>query len=248
MKLALLIPDTHRPYHDKKAYSLMMAVAVDLQPDEVVILGDYADFYNVSSHQKDPRILQHLIGEVEDVKAGLDEIDKILPRAKKVYIEGNHENRLERFLVSNAPALFGITSTMHLLDLNRRFNWTFIPYGPKQNYKVLKSKLSAKHTPIANNAQLTARKAMCSVAYGHIHRIEQAYAVGMDGTQHVAFSCGWLGDVSQDIVYGYVKNHHEWQLGFALVWVDEDSGYFYHQIVQIMDDYTCVVNGKRYQI
>jgi hypothetical protein len=69
----------------------------------------------------------------------------------------------------------------------------------------------------------------------------------MDGTQHVAFSVGWLGDKSLDKIFGYVKTHHDWQLGFGLVTVDMVSGYFYHDIVPILDNYTCVVNGKIYR-
>lgn len=131
MKLALVIPDTHRPYHDKKAYNLMMAVAADLKPQEIVILGDYADFYCVSSHSKDPRVLSILTDEVQDVLDGLDELDKAFPGANKVFIEGNHEYRLERYLTDKAPALFGVTDTEHLLKLNQRPNWKFRPYGPK---------------------------------------------------------------------------------------------------------------------
>lgn len=246
MKSALFIPDCHIPYHNRKAYRLMLLVGRDLMPDEIVILGDFSDFYSVSGHLKDPRILQHLIAEVEEVNRRLDEIDLLFPNSKKIFIEGNHENRLERYLVNNAPALFGITSVEYLFKFNQRHNWKFIPYGPKQRYNVLGSKLVAKHTPIGSSAAVTARKAMCSVVYGHIHRIEQSYAVGISGEQHVAFSCGWLGDVEQDLVFGYVKNHHEWQLGFGIAHVDEKTGYFYHQIIPILDNYTCVYNGKSY--
>lgn len=186
--------------------------------------------------------------EVQDVKKGLDELDRLFPKAQKVFIEGNHEFRLERYLMDKAPALFGVTSTEHLLDINRRPRWKFVPYGPNQCHKVLGSKLNVRHEPIARTAELTARKAMASITYGHIHRIQSSYAVGMDGTQHVAFSCGWLGDKKQDKVFSYVKSHHDWQLGFGLVWVDDRNGYFYHQVVQIMDDYSCVVNGKKFHI
>lgn len=247
MKLALLIPDTHRPFHDKKAYALMMNVAASLSVDEVVILGDYGDFYNVSSHKKDPRIFQLLTEEVESVLDGLDEIDKTFTGAKKIFIEGNHEYRLERYLVDNAPALFGITDTEHLLKLHSRPGWTFKPYSPHQAHRVLGSHLTARHEPPGSNAKLAATKALCSVTYGHIHRIEESHIVGLDGRNYVAFSCGWLGDKHKDRVFGYVKGHWQWQLGFGLVWVDPATRYFYHQKIHIMDNHTCVVNGKKYK-
>lgn len=247
MKKALLIPDTHRPFHDRKAYNLMLKVAQDVKPDEIVILGDYADFYSVSSHAKDPRIPQMLIDEVNDVLDGLAEIDKIWPDAKKIFIEGNHEYRLERYLCERAPALFGVTSTEHLLQLAGRINWRFVPYGPNQKHKILNSFLSARHEPLGTTAKATASKALCSVVYGHIHRIEESHIVGLDELNHVSFSVGWLGDKTKDQVFSYVKGHWQWQLGFGLVYVDPASRYFYHQKVHILDNYTCVVNGKLYK-
>jgi hypothetical protein len=72
----------------------------------------------------------------------------------------------------------------------------------------------------------------------------------MDGTNHVAFSVGWLGDKNQDLIFNYVKNHHQWQLGFGLVYVNEKTRYFYHQKIHILEQgnkYSCVVNGKLYE-
>jgi predicted phosphodiesterase len=248
MKLALLIPDTHRPYHDKKAYKLMIHAVSQLKIDEIVVLGDYADFYAVSSHGRDPRVAQMLVEEIDDVNAGLDELDALFPAAKKIFIEGNHEYRLERYLMNQAPGLFGVTDTRSILKLNSRPNWGFVSYGPNQAYKVLGSKLYARHEPLGRTSEMTARKAMCSVTFGHIHRIQLNSAVAMDGSQHTAFCCGWLGDKKQNMIFDYVKTHHDWQLGFSLVYVDENTGQFYPVIVPISDNYTCVVNGRGYKI
>lgn len=247
LKCALIIPDTHRPFHDKRAYNLMLEVATSQKIDEVVILGDYADFYSVSSHAKDPRVFHMLEDELVDVLAGLNEIDVLFKNAKKVFLFGNHEFRFERYLVDKAPALFGVTSLEHLFEINRRPNWLTVPYGPNQKYSVLGSKLTARHEPLAPTAKGTASRALCSLVYGHIHRIEESHLVGLDGTNHVCFSVGWLGDKRQDQVFSYVKNYHQWQLGFGLVYVDSSTGYFYHQKIHILDNYTCVVNGKKYK-
>ncbi len=247
LKKALIIPDCHIPSEDKKAYSLMLKVAKALKVDEIVILGDFADFYAVNSHGTHPQVIPMIIDEVEAVKKRLDQLDEMFPKAKKIYIEGNHEFRLERFLLQKAPALFGVTSTEHLLDINRRKNWKFIRYAPNQSHKVLGSKLKARHEPLASSAKATAAKALTSLVYGHIHRIEESHIVGLDGTNHVCFSVGWLGDKSYDKIFGYVKTHHQWQLGFGLVYSDKKTNYFYHEKVHILDNYTCVVNGKLYK-
>lgn len=225
----------------------MLEVAKDVGVKFIYILGDFADFYAVSSHPRDPSVLSILVEEVEDVKKALDELDANFKCAKKIFIEGNHEYRLERYLNEKAPALFGVTSTQYLLEINKRPNWTFVPYGPNQQIKVAGSFLTARHEPLASTAKGTAVKALTSLVYGHIHRIEESHIVGLDGTNHVCFSVGWLGDKRMDKIYGYVKTHHQWQLGFGLVYVCPKTKMFYHHKVHILDKYTCVVNGKIYR-
>lgn len=254
LRIVLLIPDTHRPYHDRKAYGLMIRAYQDLVKKywdiaefEIVILGDYGDFYAASGHDKHPSVQQNLVIEVEDVIAGLDELDTLFPHAKKVYIEGNHEYRLERYLAKNAPALFGVTSTEHILKMNQRANWSFINYSPSQSYNVGGSVLRARHEPLGTSAKATATKAICSLVYGHIHRLEESHIVGLDGTNHVCFSVGWLGDKRNDKIFNYVKGHHQWQMGFGVVFVDTSTNYFYHEKVHILDNYTCKVAGKIYK-
>jgi predicted phosphodiesterase len=51
----LIVPDVHRPYHDRKAWRLMLRAAKEFQPDWIWILGDFADCLAVSRHSKDPR-------------------------------------------------------------------------------------------------------------------------------------------------------------------------------------------------
>src|SRR5690606_24766656 len=63
--------------------------------------------------------------ELDVVDALLDQLDE-LGAVDKLYIEGNHEDRLRRYLMKN-PALHGVVSTERLLHLRER-GWQFIPY------------------------------------------------------------------------------------------------------------------------
>lgn len=250
MKRALIIPDCHFPYVDRKAYDLMLTVASSIDIHEVVLLGDYADFYSVSSHSKDPTLVSMLEKEVLSVNDALTELDDLFPDARKVFIEGNHCYRLARYLQNQAPALFGLIDCPTLFGLNERPNWIWVPYGPSQKYQVLGSKLYARHEPLSMaSPQATAKKALCSLVYGHKHTREFAHIVGMDGSDHIVYSPGYLGGhrVFPNI-YGYVKTHHQWQLGFDIVTVNPETGYFYPNPIQILDDYTCVAFGELYSI
>lgn len=229
----------------------MLNVARDQDIHTIVIKGDFADFYSVSRYSKDPRIAAHLISEVDAVNARLDELDRLFPRAKKIYIEGNHENRLEKYIMEKCPALFGITEIKRMFKLAERPFWQFIPYGSSQSYQLLGSKLNIRHVPGASSAKAAATKAIANISYGHIHRSELSYVTSMDGSQYVAYCAGWMGDKRNNLVFDFVPSHHQWNLGFSLVWVDEDTKDFYVQIVPIVGhdkDVSCVVNGKLYKL
>jgi len=246
IKTALIIPDCHIPYEDKRAYQLMLDVAMDLSPDEIVILGDYADFYAVNSHGKSPTLTLSLQEEVTAVVERLIELNKLFPKSKKVFIQGNHEYRLERYIAKNCPDLYGVTDTKSILELNI-LGYNYVPYGPTQKYHVLGSKLIARHEPLAGGkhvAQNTVEKAMASVIFGHTHRIQEAQIVTMGGDNYRGISSGWLGDSKHEVMQ-YVRSHHQWALGFSIVRV-LNSGTWFNQLVHIID-YKCMVDGFIYE-
>lgn len=213
---------------------------------EIVLYGDYADFYSVMTHDKSPDLDRLLVQEVEAVNKRLDELDKLFPKANKVYLEGNHEDRLERYLCNQAPALFGITDIRFLFKLNQRPRWKLIPYGPNQQYKVLGSKLLAKHEPPPGSVYNSAKEAGSSIVFGHVHRKIESFHVNLKGKEYGGYCPGWLGDKKKK-TFDYVKKHHQWQLGFDLIWVDKKTKLYYRQNVHILENYTCVVDGKLFK-
>lgn len=251
LRLALCIEDTHVPYEHKKAYRLMLLVGRDLEINEIIIKGDFADFYGVSRFNKDPRVAAHLMAEVDAVNEKLDELDLLFPRAKKVYIEGNHEHRLESYIIDKCPALFGITEIRTLFKLDRRHGWNLVPYGSNQSYQILGSDLRVRHEPGASSAKAAASRAISNITYGHIHRAELSYVTSIDGKQYVAYCAGWMGDKRNDLIFDYVSGHHQWNLGFSLVYMNDETKEFYVQIVPIIGhdkEVSCVVNGKLYKL
>jgi len=256
LKKAIIWPDTHILDEDSKALDILYKICSDAGPfDEVILLGDFADFFTISSHSKIfsnrdyPLSIQRkhfLVREIECVNARLDEIDEFFQNATKVYIAGNHEYRLERYISDKAPEVFGLLDCPSLLGLRERPHWKWIPYCPEQSYSVLGSKLLARHEPVGPNARLTAQRTSANVVFGHTHRIEEAQIVGLDGKNYTAFSFGWLGNKKASSM-NYVKSHWQWALGFGLVYVDPKTKFFYHIPIKILDNYTAFFNGKIYK-
>jgi predicted phosphodiesterase len=247
VKKALIIPDCHIPYEDKRAYELMLAVAQDIDPDEIVILGDFADFYAINSHGKSADKGGDLLqDEVFEVILRLKELNRLFPKAKKVYIEGNHEYRLSRYVDARCPDLYGVVGIQSILEL-KQLGYEYIPYGPNQKYPILGSKLMARHEPLAGGkhvAQNTVEKAMHSVIFGHTHRIQEAQVVTMQGDNYRGISSGWLGDSSSPI-FGYVKGHHQWAHAFSVLNVLGDGTWF-NSLVHIIN-YKCHYDGHIYE-
>lgn len=247
VKKALIIPDCHIPYEDKRAYDLMLKVAKDIDPDEIVVLGDYADFYAINAHGKDAAIKTGVLqDEVHEVVMRLKQLKLLFPNAKRVFIEGNHEYRLARYINARCPDLYGVFDTKSVLELGI-LGYEFVPYGPNQKYRVLGSKLIARHEPLAGGkhvAQNTVEKAMHSVIFGHTHRIQEAQVVTIDGQNYRGISSGWLGDVKHPI-FGYVKGHHQWAHAFSVVNVLDD-GTWLNSLVHIIN-YKCYYDGYIYE-
>lgn len=239
----LIIPDCHIPMHDKRAYDMMIGIAQQEKIKNVCILGDYGDFYATSSHDKDPKQERFLKTEVKEVNRCLRELENICT-GKKIFLQGNHEFRLERYIQNKAPELFGLVDTPTILELNK---WEYHPYKPTQLAQIGNSKLYARHTPLSGGvlpAHGTVIKSGCSVVFGHIHRDQHSHVVMANGDAHIGISVGWLGDKNND-VFDYVMGHHQWTLGFGIVTI-EPNGNFHIEAPRIIN-YKCMANGTLYE-
>lgn len=239
----LVVPDTHIPYHDKRAFNLMVSAAKDLQPKHMFIIGDFMDFYTVSDHSKNP---ERSLKLTEELKAGEEELDKLdtIGAKNKTYIGGNHCDRLTRYLQNKAPELFDIVNIPDLLHL-KRHGWEYVPY--KRDTKL--GKMTLTHD-VGVAGRYSVYKCLDtyqhSVITGHSHRL--AYIVEGNATGEFKLSAqfGWLGDANKIDYMQHAKVLKDWALGFGVGHLDPKSGYVYMVPVPIIN-YTCVVNGKLYK-
>ena len=235
----LFIPDVHRPYHDKAAWALMLRAAKVFQPDKIVILGDFADFYSVSSFDKHPKRVSDLKTEAEDANVGLDELDALGARYK-VFIKGNHEDRLERYLCKSAPALFGCVSVDDLFHLAER-GWHVVDY--KRSTRLGKLRLTHDTGTAGMNAHrqsVDAFQGPCVI--GHTHRMEMSFKGCADGSPTVGAMFGWLGDFDSIDYMQAVKARRDWVHGFGIGFQESTTGIVHLQPVPIIKG-TCVVAG-----
>jgi predicted phosphodiesterase len=235
MRRILFIPDVHRPYHCETAWQLMLKAARRFKPNMVVVLGDFADFYQVSVHDKDPSRRESFEDELNDV----NELEAATPIAERFFVAGNHEHRLGRYLQTNAPPLYSMLSVPKLFRLKER-GWHYTPY--QRSLKI--GKLHVTHDEGNAGAQAH-EKARASfegnVTIGHTHRMAIGYRGNAKGRSHVGAMFGWLGDIEQ-IDYTHRVKAQQWQLGFGIGYL-RTNGIVHLHAIPIVEG-ACEVEGK----
>lgn len=102
MVKVMVTSDYHIPFMDKKAYKSMIDYTRKYKPEVFVINGDFLDMYSISTFDKNPERKGSVSKEIKEGRKILSEIRETVGKDCKIYfLEGNHENRLQRYLWRN---------------------------------------------------------------------------------------------------------------------------------------------------
>jgi predicted phosphodiesterase len=192
MTSVLVIGDAHvDDIQDLSRFKALGNMILDRQPEYIISIGDYMSMDCLSEWDRNKRALMENRRYSLEIEAGnqsldmmLDPIKKFNKKSKKkaytpslVYIKGNHENRLDRYLESD-PTFLGTVSLEKDLYLYHR-GFEVIDY--KEVYTL--EGVSFTHIPIASNgkaisnptvAQKALRLFSGSVVFGHTHTLDHA--------------------------------------------------------------------------
>lgn len=239
----LFVPDCHFPAHDASAWRLMLQVAQDFKPHEVVILGDFFDCYSVSRYDKHPKKMYlDLQEELETGVVAIKRLLELLKPQKLWFLEGNHEKRVSDYLKNNAPLIMGAADKpRQLFGLPEKAYYVSYGMGGWVNFDGLYAMhgyVAGKNTP-AKSLDRYGR----SVIYGHTHQLGESHKQILDGPTIRAFNCGWLGDMEK-AADDYVDDIASWTHGFA-TGLFPKSGKWSVQLHSIFD-HQVTVNNKTY--
>ena len=215
----LLLSDIHFPYHDVKALETALKYGKKEGIDAIFINGDMIDFYQLSFHEKDPRVTD-IAEELEMARNFFALLQKEFPKVLVYYIPGNHEYRMERYLRVKAPELLDMQEfKIDALLRVREYGVHYIEHGTKCYF----GKLLVEHgdkmrgvggvNPARSYFKLK-RHAIC----GHFHRTSESTEKVYDGDVVVTYSTGCLCELEPR--YMEVNNHNH---GFALVDMDGEN-------------------------
>lgn len=180
------------PIHDEKAISVALQLIEDINPNQVVMVGDNLDFAEFGKYLTAAPFKQLVQSAIDRATMLCAQIRSAAPNAKISWIAGNHEARMARYIQTNAEAAFGITKGKLSSELRDKWPVLSVPYlcrmdeygvdyisGYPESYVALNENLMVIHGhKVTSNGSTTTKylnDAHVSVIYGHIHRTEYAY-------------------------------------------------------------------------
>ena len=108
METFVVLADEQIPFQDEDAVSAVENYVKDTKPDVVMELGDLWDFPYLST-----KFLRKNVstGQIfQDLMRGKTHLEKLREHCGElIVVEGNHENRLYRYILEKAEALEGLT-------------------------------------------------------------------------------------------------------------------------------------------
>ncbi len=204
--LILVLSDVHFPYEDALAMGLARQIAEETNPDLVILNGDIWDQYCVSPWPVRPSRRVNFTEEIKQVRSRLARLLSWFPDRPIVYIEGNHELRIQRYLWRKAQELADLEelTVPRLLQLPDRV--IYLPhaedYLPIDQYtapQVLLGKLYVMHGDtlkgppytinVARNVWLKLQK---PTLVGHWHVCQVWTQASYDGTLSGAWAAPCL--------------------------------------------------------
>lgn len=229
MRTYAVLNDIQIPFHDQPVLDAVLGFVKKLRPDGVVLNGDIVDCYELSVYDKDPLTQASLREEVDQARALVGRLRMLSP--KVIWIGGNHEDRLRRYIWKRAPELGvlpGITFPKLFGLSDYGVEWR--DYGES----IMLGKLMVTHGSMVRSHSAYSAKAHfdrhgTSVMIGHTHRMGQFYRTNRNGV-HAAYENGCLCRLDPEYVHD-----PDWQQGFAVVHVEERTGHFNVQQIPVLD-------------
>lgn len=238
-----VLPDLHIPYHDKKTWQNVLKYLRDFKPNEIVLLGDFLDFSQISSHNRENLKALTETSLDDDYRVGNQCLDELQAVQKKItFISGNHDYLVNRF-IDAFPQLKGSIEVPLRLNLKER-GVKYVPFWESGAVHKI-GKATFIHGYYTNDGH--AKKHLSAweenVFYGHLHDT-QSYSKTNNGSNKtkIAQSLGCLCDYRQ---YWMKGRPSRWQQAFGEFHFRED-GFFNYYVVNVFNHGFVAPSGKWY--
>ena len=228
---SIFLGDVHVPFADKNSLKVAISFMDWFQPDNIFLVGDILDFYEISTFDKDPRRITDLQSDINKTVGILQLIRERNPHGEIIYLEGNHEHRLHKYLwkhpeIASLEAL-EMTNLMHFKELD-------ITYCDQFANVKLHGFLVEHGSVVRQQSAYTARamleKRGMSGISGHSHRGGSHYITNMSG------SYAWFENFCLCGLHPeYVIGQPNWMNGFSIGHFKKTTNRFNIEQIPIVD-------------
>jgi predicted phosphodiesterase len=243
----VVIPDSHGSVIDPAACRAFLTDLEQINPAEIVMLGDHLDCGGfLAQHHTMGYVAETKYTFEDDCNAAnqfLDAIQSRAPGATIHYLEGNHERRIETWIVdqtvrnqADAAFLHRLFSTSVVLHLEKR-GVRFYPQGTISGTSSIPAIIQLGKCRFTHGIYTTKNAAkshvdeyVCNIVYGHTHRADSYTRRTVDDT-YSAWNPGCL--CVQQKFWNHSRNTHHTH-GYGLQAVQGDGG-FLHLNIPIID-------------
>lgn len=215
MQVILHLTDHHFPFEDRKSVRFSVEAAAKLKPDVIVLGGDLFDGYSISRYDKQPDKLLSFQMELDKAGRYIKELQEVSPSSEFVWLLGNHEERIEKYLARKAPELACLKG-LRLTSLVPVSDVCIIEYG--RGWKA--GPLTFVHGAIVRKVAGMSAKSVseaegCSIVMGHTHRMGMVLQRRGPEVVH-SYEGGCLCNLRQS----YLKQSSNWQNGVSVFVVE----------------------------
>jgi len=235
-KRVLILSDIHVPYHNQKALNIALNYGLEKKVDTIILNGDVLDWYSVAKYIKDPT-KSFLQDEIEKGIKVISEIRKGFKNQKIIFKVGNHDERVEKHIITQCPEFFNLSALKFDSLLNLK-QLKIDTVDEKKFIKVGKMTVIHGHEFSCGGGTYLAKtflkKVDDNVCFGHFHRSDEEFQVDLYNNRKESYAMGCLCELSPDY-----RPYNNWNLGFGYLEILDNKGnykFYNHRII----------NGKIY--
>ena len=244
LQRAVIIPDIHFGIvdgeftHDVQAVAVALATCKEINPSDIVILGDLLDLSPWSSFSQPLRAKGTTKQAINLAYSFLTDLREACPSANIVLLEGNHEARILRSVRDKMPEaedLLDLRSGRPLLSIENILALDSLdieyvgPYGA--SYWLWDSVECTHGSKIGAKGGQSVAKVLADsqhdVVFGHVHRAEVAYRTlhtRTGGKVIASMSPGTLART--DGTTPGASSHPDWQQALGVITRHDSNNYY----------------------
>ncbi len=215
-----LYSDIHCDTHDPRAINLACKIFRDFKPTIAINMGDMVNMDAISRFTGDPKKTIRIQAELDAAFEVQQQINQATGKARRLFIKGNHEDRLDRALKAKIPGLvhleiLKLNTVLRLDELGMEYVEDDVMLG---SVRCIHGWAARKWSGTSPRYALEAIGYTHSIVQGHSHR--QSIISKATYPNGTVFGCevGYLGDYKK---MDYLSAPPDWQRGIALLeWKD----------------------------